>query len=156
MARILSTSYIHVHVHTRTVNVCAMLMISYVILTYAPYDWLKCNPRLQKKKSLPVRGTRTCTCGNRLVAWCDNGRLVLKYSCLNGRLIFTVSIQTVEFVNGRVVAVELSQSSYRSRVIAVELANDPLTAKTTTFPVFFFNAHSHAWILIITVNLFNY
>ena len=42
--------YIHVHVHTRTVNVCAMLMISYVILKYAPYDWLKCNPRLQKKK----------------------------------------------------------------------------------------------------------
>ena len=38
-------------VHTRTVNVCAMLMISYVILKYAPYDWLKCNPRLQKKKS---------------------------------------------------------------------------------------------------------
>ena len=30
-----------VHVHTRTVNVCAMLMISYVILKYAPYDWLK-------------------------------------------------------------------------------------------------------------------
>ena len=51
MARILSTSYVHVHVHTRTVNVCAMLMISYVILKYAPYDWLKCNPRLQKKKS---------------------------------------------------------------------------------------------------------
>ena len=51
MARILSTSYIHVHVHTRTINVCAMLMISYVILKYAPYDWLKCNPRLQKKKS---------------------------------------------------------------------------------------------------------
>ena len=50
MARILSTSYVHVHVHTRTVNVCAMLMISYVILKYAPYDWLKCNPRLQKKK----------------------------------------------------------------------------------------------------------
>ena len=49
MARILSTSYVHVHVHTRTVNVCAML--SYVILKYAPYDWLKCNPRLQKKKS---------------------------------------------------------------------------------------------------------
>ena len=49
MARILSTSYIHVHVHTRTVNVCAMLMISYVILKYAPYDWLKYNPRLQKK-----------------------------------------------------------------------------------------------------------
>ena len=49
MARILSTSYVHVHVHTRTVNVCAM--ISYVILKYAPYDWLKCNPRLQKKKS---------------------------------------------------------------------------------------------------------
>ena len=24
-----------------TVNVCAMLMISYVILKYAPYDWLK-------------------------------------------------------------------------------------------------------------------
>ena len=53
MARILSTSYVHVHVHTRTVNVCAMLMISYVILKYAPYDWLKCNPRLQKKKSHP-------------------------------------------------------------------------------------------------------
>ena len=51
MARILSTSYVHVHVHTRTVNVCAMLMISYVILKYAPYDWLKCNSRLQKKKS---------------------------------------------------------------------------------------------------------
>ena len=51
MARILSTSYVHVHVHTRTVNVCAMLMISYVILKYAPYDWLKCNPRLQEKKS---------------------------------------------------------------------------------------------------------
>ena len=51
MARILSTSYVHVHVHTRTVNVCAMLMISYVILKYAPYDWLKCNPRLQKKKN---------------------------------------------------------------------------------------------------------
>ena len=49
MARILSTSYVHVHVHTRTVNVCAMLMISYVILKYASYDWLKCNPRLQKK-----------------------------------------------------------------------------------------------------------
>ena len=43
--------HVHVHVHTRTVNVCAMLMISYVILKYAPYDWLKCNPRLQKKKS---------------------------------------------------------------------------------------------------------
>ena len=55
MARILSTSYVHVHVHTRTVNVCAMLMISYVILKYAPYDWLKCNPRLQKKNSLPGR-----------------------------------------------------------------------------------------------------
>ena len=41
--------HVHVHVHTRTVNVCAMLMISYVILKYAPYDWLKCNPRLQKK-----------------------------------------------------------------------------------------------------------
>ena len=40
-----------IHVHTRTVNVCAMLMISYVILKYAPYDWLKCNPRLQKKKN---------------------------------------------------------------------------------------------------------
>ena len=55
MARILSTSYVHVHVHTRTVNVCAMLhvIISYVILKYAPYDWLKCNPRLQKKKSRP-------------------------------------------------------------------------------------------------------
>ena len=53
MARILSTSYVHVRVHTRTVNVCAMLMISYVILKYAPYDWLKCNPRLQKKKSRP-------------------------------------------------------------------------------------------------------
>ena len=50
MARILSTSY--VHVHTRTVNVCAMLMISYVILKYAPYDWLKCNPRLQKKNRI--------------------------------------------------------------------------------------------------------
>ena len=59
MARILSTSYVHVHVHTRTVNVCAMLMISYVILKYAPYDWLKCNPRLQKKKSPPGTGT-TC------------------------------------------------------------------------------------------------
>ena len=55
MARILSTSYIHVHVHTRTVNVCAMLMISYVILKYAPYDWLKCNPRLQKKNGRPAR-----------------------------------------------------------------------------------------------------
>ena len=33
-----------------------MLMISYVILKYAPYDWLKCNPRLQKKKSRPGRG----------------------------------------------------------------------------------------------------
>ena len=54
MARILSTSYVHVHVHTRTVNVCAILMISYVILKYAPYDWLKCNPRLQKK----IRGRR--------------------------------------------------------------------------------------------------
>ena len=43
--------HVHVHVHTRTVNVCAMLMISYVILKYAPYDWLKCNPRLQKKKN---------------------------------------------------------------------------------------------------------
>ena len=53
MARILSTSYVHVHVHTRTVNVCAMLMISYVILKYAPYDWLKCNPRLQKKNRNP-------------------------------------------------------------------------------------------------------
>ena len=53
MARILSTSYVHVHVHTRTVNVCAMLMISYVILKYAPYDWLKCNPRLQKKNRGP-------------------------------------------------------------------------------------------------------
>ena len=41
--------HVHVYVHTRTVNVCAMLMISYVILKYAPYDWLKCNPRLQKK-----------------------------------------------------------------------------------------------------------
>ena len=41
MARILSTSYKHVYVHTRTVNVCAMLMIAYVILKYAPYDWLK-------------------------------------------------------------------------------------------------------------------
>ena len=30
-----------VQVHTRTVNVCAMLMISYVILKYASYDWLK-------------------------------------------------------------------------------------------------------------------
>ena len=57
MARILSTSYVHVHVHTRTVNVCAMLMISYVILKYAPYDWLKCNPRLQKKKSRPGPGS---------------------------------------------------------------------------------------------------
>ena len=56
MARILSTSYVHVHVHTRPVNVCAMLMISYVILKYAPYDWLKCNPRLQNKKSQPGRG----------------------------------------------------------------------------------------------------
>ena len=56
MARILSTSY--VHVHTRTVNVCAMLMISYVILKYAPYDWLKCNPRLQKKKN---RARARCT-----------------------------------------------------------------------------------------------
>ena len=53
MARILSISYVHVHVHTRTVNVCAMLMISYVILKYAPYDWLKCNPRLQKKNRVP-------------------------------------------------------------------------------------------------------
>ena len=43
----------YVHVHTRTVNVCVMLMISYVILKYVPYDWLKCNPRLQKKKSRP-------------------------------------------------------------------------------------------------------
>ena len=55
MARILSTSYVHVHVHTRTVNVCAMVMISYVILKYAPYDWLKCNPRLQKKNRGRVR-----------------------------------------------------------------------------------------------------
>ena len=47
----------------------------------------------------PVPGTRTC--GNQL-AWYDNGRLVSKYSCLNERLVFTVSIQTVEFVNGRV------------------------------------------------------
>ena len=29
----------------------------------------------------------TCTCGNQL-AWCNNGRLVAKYSCLNRRLIF--------------------------------------------------------------------
>ena len=57
MARILSTSYVHVHVHTRTVNVCAMLMISYVVLKYAPYDWLKCNPRLQKIKSRPAKLT---------------------------------------------------------------------------------------------------
>ena len=34
----------------------AMLMISYVILKYAPYDWLKCNPRLQKKKIARGRG----------------------------------------------------------------------------------------------------
>ena len=60
MARILSTSYVHVHVHTRTVNVCAMLMISYVILKYTPYDWLKCNPRLQKKKNR-VRARARCT-----------------------------------------------------------------------------------------------
>ena len=64
MARILSTSYVHVHVHTRTVNVCAMLMISYVILKYAPYDWLKCNPRLQKKNRFrqvwPRNGRGTC------------------------------------------------------------------------------------------------
>ena len=50
--------HVHVHVHTRTVNVCAMLMISYVILKYAPYDWLKCNPRLQKKK-IASRGVST-------------------------------------------------------------------------------------------------
>ena len=55
-------------------------------------------------RPVPVHSTRTC--GNRL-AWCDNGRLVSKYSCLNGRLIFTVSIQMVEYV-----AVELSRSSW--------------------------------------------
>ena len=41
-----------------------MLMISYVILKYAPYDWLKCNPRLQKKKSRagtgPLHGPAAC------------------------------------------------------------------------------------------------
>ena len=51
--------HVHVHVHTRTVNVSAMLMISYVILKYAPYDWLKCNPRLQKKNR--VRYITQCT-----------------------------------------------------------------------------------------------
>ena len=76
-----------------------------------------------RPRPIPVRGTRTC--GNRL-AWCDNGRLVSKYSCLNGRLIFTVSIHTVEFVNGW--------------VVAVELANDPLPAKRTTF---FFSIPTH-------------
>ena len=56
-------------------------------------------------RPVPVRGTRTC--GNRL-AWCDNGRLVSKYSCLNGQLIFTVSIQTVLSLS----TVELSRSSW--------------------------------------------
>ena len=76
-------------------------------------------------KPVPVLGTRTC--GNRL-AWCYNGRLVSKYSCLNGRLIFTISIQTVEFVSGR--------------IVAVELANDSLPAKRTTFP-FSFSMPTH-------------
>ena len=80
-----------------------------------------CVHTVNRYRPVPVRGTLTC--GNRL-AWCDNGRLVSKYSCLNGRLIFTVSIQTVEFVNGR--------------IVAVKLANDPLPAiKRTTFPLFY-------------------
>ena len=53
MARISSTSYMYMCTYMY-VNVCAILMIPYVILKYAPYDWLKCNPRLQNKKSRPV------------------------------------------------------------------------------------------------------
>ena len=37
--------------------------VSYVILKYAPYDWLKCNPRLQKKKSQAGRASsRNAVC----------------------------------------------------------------------------------------------
>ena len=32
---------VHVHTHTRTVNVWRDVTIIYVILKYAPYDWLK-------------------------------------------------------------------------------------------------------------------
>ena len=79
----------------------------------------KCAHTVNRYRYRPVLVHSTRTCGNRL-AWCDNGRLVSKYSCLNGRLIFTDSIQTVEFVNGW--------------VVGVELPNDPLP---TTFPLFF-------------------
>ena len=89
-----------------------------------------CAHTVYRYRPVPIRGTRTC--GNRL-AWCGNGRLVSKYSCLNGRLIFTVSIQTVEFVNGRVVAVELSRSSWTT--ICCQLREQHFC--------FFFNAHSH-------------
>ena len=130
MARILSTSYVHVHVHTRTVNVCAMLMISYVILKYAPYDWLKCNPRLQKTKSIALRLLRV------QVRRVTDRWLTIAYR-LNSMTNNVVSLFTAPFTARTIVrrvtdqwlAIDKSTTSYPNEVFIIHAIRRGLDLK---------------------------